>query len=50
MKKTLSLLLVLAMVLGSFSFAFADEAKVDPAVAAGEFLKKAGVLEGNDSG
>lgn len=38
------------MVLGSFSFAFADEAKVDPAVAAGEFLKKAGVLEGSDSG
>lgn len=50
MKKTLSLLLVLAMVLGSFSFAFADEAKVDPAVEAGEFLKKAGVLEGSDSG
>lgn len=50
-KKTLSLLLVLAMVLGSFSFAFAAEEPAAMTEAeAGEFLKKAGVLEGNDAG
>lgn len=47
MKKTLSLLLVLAMVLSSFGFAFADDAKeATPA----EILNDLGVLKGNASG
>ena len=46
MKKTLSLLLVLAMVLSSFGFAFAAEDKVVPA----EFLNKKGILKGNAEG
>ena len=45
MKKTLSLLLVLAMVLSSFSFAFAEETAKTPS--AGEVLKEMGVLVGN---
>ena len=46
MKKTLSLLLVLAMVLSSFSFAFATEAEKTP----GEVLRDLGVLAGNAEG
>lgn len=46
MKKTLSLLLVLAMVLSSFTFAFAEE----PAKTPGEVLKDLGVLAGNAEG
>lgn len=46
MKKTLSLLLVLAMVLSSFTFAFAEE----PAKTPGEILKEMGVLVGNAEG
>lgn len=46
MKKTLSLLLVLAMVLSSFGFAFAAEDEVNPA----EFLNEKGILKGNASG
>lgn len=46
MKKTLSLLLVLAMVLSSFTFAFAEEAVKTP----GEVLKDLGVLAGNAEG
>ena len=47
MKKTLSLLLVLAMVLSSFGFAFADDAKE---ATAAEILNDLGVLKGNASG
>lgn len=46
MKKTLSLLLVLAMVLSSFGFAFAAEDEIVPA----EFLNEKGILKGNASG
>ncbi|MDR7857555.1 Ig-like domain-containing protein [Tissierella sp.] len=48
MKRTLSLVLALVMVLGSFSSVFAVEA-VTPQTA-GEFLQEVGVLEGNASG
>ncbi|WP_077369458.1 Ig-like domain-containing protein [Anaerosalibacter sp. Marseille-P3206] len=47
MKRTLSLLLVLAMVLSSFGFAFAEEAKeATPA----EILNDLGILKGNAEG
>lgn len=45
MKRKLSLLLAVVMILGSFSFAFAAD-EVVPA----EFLEKEGILVGNDSG
>jgi hypothetical protein len=48
MKRTLSLVLALAMILGSFSFVFAADKNVTDK--AGEFLKEVGVLEGNDDG
>ncbi|MBU5436982.1 hypothetical protein KQI42_03110 [Tissierella sp. MSJ-40] len=49
MKRTLSLVLALVMVLGSFTGVFAAETKAEK-VNAPEFLKKVGVLEGNDNG
>ncbi|NLW22767.1 MAG: Ig-like domain-containing protein [Tissierellia bacterium] len=45
MKRKLSLLIAVVMILGSFSFAYAD-ADFDPA----EFLKEKGVLLGNETG
>ena len=45
MKRKLSLLLAVVMILGSFSFAFAKE-DVKPA----DFLEDKGVLKGDESG
>jgi hypothetical protein len=50
MKRTLSLVLALVMVLGSFTAVFAAETTTAEKVNAAEFLKKVGVLEGNDNG
>ncbi|QQY79929.1 hypothetical protein EDD65_101257 [Keratinibaculum paraultunense] len=46
MKRKLSLLLAVVMILGSFSMAFAAEEEVNPA----KFLEKEGILVGNESG
>ena len=46
MKRRLSLLLAVVMVLGSFSFAFAANDEVDP----GKFLEQNGVLKGDTTG
>lgn len=48
MKRTLSLVLALVMVLGSFTTVFAAPAAVE--VDAAEFLEAVGVLQGNDDG
>ncbi|MBZ2175124.1 Ig-like domain-containing protein [Schnuerera sp. xch1] len=48
MKRKLSLLLAVVMILGSFSFVLAEEAEEEPAIeeVAGEFLMDEGVIEG----
>jgi len=46
MKKRISLLLAVVMILGSFSFAFAANDEVDP----GKFLEQEGVLKGDTTG
>lgn len=48
MKRTLSLVLALVMVLGTFTMAFAD--MTDAEVVAGELLEELGVLEGDGKG
>jgi methionine-rich copper-binding protein CopC len=50
MKRTLSLVLALVMVLGSFGAAFAADAETTDELSAGAFLETVGVLEGDDDG
>ncbi|HZK00915.1 MAG TPA: hypothetical protein VFC79_12940, partial [Tissierellaceae bacterium] len=50
MKRTLSLVLALVMVLGSFGAVFGEKADLTEVVEAGAFLDSVGVLEGNDDG
>lgn len=50
MKRTLSLVLALVMVLGSFGAAFAEHADTADKVEAGAFLEAVGVLEGDEEG
>jgi Big-like domain-containing protein len=50
MKRTLSLVLALVMVLGSFGAAFAVDAETTDELSAGAFLETVGVLEGDDDG